>query len=413
MSKNILTPWWKTFLTSILGTTISIALTFGTTAWVSNKKKQDAQRQTAMMVIHDIDVSAALMEKKANLEEKSKNAVQYIMDHFSQIDSLPEDTLWYAMAMISLSSDETIFDDSKEKIFNSSQDTWSNLDNVAFVDNMERFYQSRRHIQVLFANSPQWKEPVSQSDFNDMMLHYSVNGKLNISEVLKQKLRDPKIKLFIDYSSSRIRTLYQYAQHWKDLSDRNKFIMNIDDDELAEYVKKSQKSGRKVGKSELIGQWELSKTGTEAAYYDFVKPDSFCVKKKCYIANPFYSGNIVLTFNYGGKWYIEGDSLMLEYSSKNANVEVDRSNITYRPEMQDSVDSFINRHYQANKLTEELRKNLDLKDTLGVSINKSSDKIEWIRRLENSGHKTEVTSCYLKRIKNPKSNKTNAIKKEE
>lgn len=40
-NKKVLSPWWKGFLTSILGTTISIALTFGTTALVNSKKKAD------------------------------------------------------------------------------------------------------------------------------------------------------------------------------------------------------------------------------------------------------------------------------------------------------------------------------------------------------------------------------------
>lgn len=47
-NKKVLSPWWKGFLTSILGTTISIALTFGTTALVNSKKKADAQRLTAL-----------------------------------------------------------------------------------------------------------------------------------------------------------------------------------------------------------------------------------------------------------------------------------------------------------------------------------------------------------------------------
>jgi hypothetical protein len=51
-NKKVLSPWWKGFLTSILGTTISIALTFGTTALVNSKKKADAQRLTAMMIIN-------------------------------------------------------------------------------------------------------------------------------------------------------------------------------------------------------------------------------------------------------------------------------------------------------------------------------------------------------------------------
>ena len=67
---RIQNSWGKGFLTSVLGTTISIALTFGTSALVERKEKADVQRQTAMMVIHDIDVCVDQMEEMAKDEEE-------------------------------------------------------------------------------------------------------------------------------------------------------------------------------------------------------------------------------------------------------------------------------------------------------------------------------------------------------
>ena len=68
--------WGKSFLTSVLGTTISIILTFGTSALVERKVKADVQRQTAMMVIHDIDKCIDQMEEMAKNEEERNNASQ-------------------------------------------------------------------------------------------------------------------------------------------------------------------------------------------------------------------------------------------------------------------------------------------------------------------------------------------------
>lgn len=75
-NKKVLSPWWKGFLTSILGTTISIALTFGTTALVNSKKKADAQRLTAMMIIQDIDNSIETLRNIMEHEEKCYNVRQ-------------------------------------------------------------------------------------------------------------------------------------------------------------------------------------------------------------------------------------------------------------------------------------------------------------------------------------------------
>ena len=141
--------WGKSFLTSVLGTTISIILTFGTSALVERKVKADVQRQTAMMVIHDIDVCVDQMEEMAKNEEESNNAIQYILAHLDQIASLPEDTLSLAMDLLTdMDGLYNIFDNAKENIFKSSQDIWSNLDNMAFIDNMEQFYRERRDLET-------------------------------------------------------------------------------------------------------------------------------------------------------------------------------------------------------------------------------------------------------------------------
>jgi hypothetical protein len=98
-----------------------------------------------MMVIHDIDVCVDQMEEMAKNEEERNNAVQYILAHLDQIASLPKDTIELAMDLLTdYDGEQTNFDDAKENIFKSSQDIWSNLDNMAFIDNMEDFYRERR-----------------------------------------------------------------------------------------------------------------------------------------------------------------------------------------------------------------------------------------------------------------------------
>ena len=399
----------KELLLTILGTTISIVLTFGTAHLLEQRQAGQAQRQTAMMLIHDIDESVTVLEIMAEGEERQKSAVQYVLDHFDQLESLPADTLYTAMTMLgSIFTEEKYFDDSKEKVFNSSQDTWKNLDDVSFVDNMERFYESRRYLETMIVHSLQWKYPMSQEESYDRVVQINMqinSGKQSLqtsyAAVLKEKLKDLKIKYYIDCSAYRARTLRQYAQSWKRLSDRNKFIMNIDDEELAEYVKKSQRSGRTVSKNDLIGQWEYEMSGKDVIYYDFMKSDSFIIKTRSHYANPFYSGDIIIAYTFGGKWEIKRDSLTLNYSPQSVKAEVDRSGITYRAEMRDSVETFINNHFQVSQLTEQGKKEFESrKDTFGISINKAGDKIEMVRGGSEDSDNGNVSSFYLKRAKN-------------
>ena len=394
----------KELLLTTLATTISIVLTFGTAYFVEQRQAEQAQRQTAMMLIHDIDESVAVLDRMAEGEEEQKSAFQYVINHLDQIDSLSVDTLYTALTMLgTIFTDGKYFDDSKEKIFNSSQETWKNLDDVPFVDNMEKFYESRRYLENMMTQSLQWKFPMSQEEYFDWVVQINSSNyspqKL-YATVLKEKLRDPKIKYYIDYSSYRARTFRQYAQSWKRLSDRNKFIMNIDDEELAEYVKKSQRSGRTVSESDIIGQWECDISGKDTQYYNFKKSDSFSIKTIRHYANPFYSGDIIITYTVGGKWDIKGDSLMLNFSPESVKAEVDRSGVTYRAEMRDSVETFIDRYFQVNQLTEQGRKQFrSKKNTFGVSINKAGDKIEIVHGRSEDSEKENVSYLYLKRAK--------------
>lgn len=104
----------KELLLTTIATTISIVLTFGTARFIEHRQAQKAQRQTAMMLIHDIDESVAVVESMAENEEKQKSALQYVIDHYDQIDSLPEDTLFTALTMlVDFYREENYFDDSK------------------------------------------------------------------------------------------------------------------------------------------------------------------------------------------------------------------------------------------------------------------------------------------------------------
>jgi len=392
--------WGKGFLTNVLGTTVSILLTFGTSALIDSKMKADAQRQTAMMVIHDIDVSVEKMERIAEYEEKKNNAVQYILAHIEQIDSLPEDTLGLAIEMFAdYDGYNGLFDDSKESIFKSSQDVWSNLDNMAFVDNMETFYNARKYFLNQVATSPILKAPITRDEYWQMVFNSSQNDhSLDYVAILKEKLKDPKILFYIDYSPNRVRMFRRYAQNWRDISDRNKFIMNIDDEELAAYIKNSQRSGNPVVRRDLIGQWEGKARGTAEIYYQFQEEDSFAFKSIAHYANPFYSGDILVIARSGGKWRVEGDTLFMVYDPKCVELQMDSSQITYRPEMRDSVENYIRTYYDMKKWTESVRKQLEENsrtDTFCVTINKAHDKLE----VDVSSNKDEVKTHYYKRIK--------------
>ena len=225
----------------------------------------------------------------------------------------------------------------------------------------------------------------------------AANGyEIDIVAVLKEKLKDREVKFYVDFSTGRIRFYREYAQRWRDISDRNKFIMNISDEELADYIKNSQRSGGSASKRDLIGQWERKANGYDDIYYNFLENDSYCIKQVTHIAHPTWSGEALCTTTYSGKWSLKGDTLIKTYDPASLEIRVDTSCISYRPEMRDSVRNYINRAFNVKMLRESLRKSIEKRmDTLPVTTNKAHDKIEMIMSSSEDG----VRTIYLKRIK--------------
>lgn len=91
--QKTLTPFMESFLASILGTTLSIGLTFGTTALINTHKKKTAQKQTAMLVIHDINNTIETLEYTKEQHEKSYEAVQYFLEHMDCPEAADQDRL--------------------------------------------------------------------------------------------------------------------------------------------------------------------------------------------------------------------------------------------------------------------------------------------------------------------------------
>ena len=64
---------WERLLITVIGTAIGVALTFLVNGSVARHKKVQAQRLTAIMVIHDMDNSIDIVRKMREEEERMAN----------------------------------------------------------------------------------------------------------------------------------------------------------------------------------------------------------------------------------------------------------------------------------------------------------------------------------------------------
>lgn len=124
------------FFVTVLGTAIGVALTFVVSGILECRNKVQAQRLTAIMVIHDIDNSIDIVKKMKEEEERNGELLRFALKQRDHLEGMPFDTLAGVLDVLIDSRSVFSFDTSKEKIFNSDLDTWQNLGNMAFLDNI-------------------------------------------------------------------------------------------------------------------------------------------------------------------------------------------------------------------------------------------------------------------------------------
>ena len=395
--KKMRVSLWMQLLISILGTAIGVGLTFAVNNWMDSRKKAETQRLMAIMVIHDIDESVSTLKTLKENMETMYNAALYVREHLNQIDSVPNDTLNKAYSFLIASEEEFRFDNSKEKIFHSSPDTWQNLENMKFIDNVQSCYYYRQTFQDMYNKSSYWQRPISVKETEELN-----NGDSNLSleevmaqfyvklrNFLKEKLEDGHINYYIDCTPRKLGNIARLIKYWTQINDENKFLMSITDEELENYVSSINTNGIAVTEKSLIGTWEMSSMD-EINQYEFRNDHTYSFVSNCTApANiNFSQGTLNMIWTITGTWKLEGDSLISIPDS--VDYEVDASNMTVQPENKDMLDSWV-----------QNRKKTWLEYYQG-EIKEGRLRMSWSVHLDASRNKLELkseSSLYFKRKK--------------
>ena len=396
--KKLRASLWMQLLISILGTAIGVGLTFAVNNRMENRKKEEAQRLMAIMVIHDIDESINSLKSLRENMETMYNATLYVREHLNQIDSVPNDTLNKALNFIVETEEEFRFDNSKEKIFHSSPDTWQNLGCMKFIDNVQSFYYYRQEFQDAYNQSSIWQKPVSVEVYEELN---NSDSNLSLEEVLdqyyakmrkllKEKLEDGHVKYYIDCTPRKLGSIASLIKYWIQVNDENKFLMSITDEELENYVNNINTNGFAVSEKSMIGTWKMSSTD-EVTQFILRKDHTYsCVSIVTSPANlNFSQGKLKNVYKETGTWELKGDSLIAIPDS--VDFETDASKMTIQPEKQEMLDNWV-QNYQEEYLSyfQQKLKEGYLRQAWSVRLDASRDKMEM---------KKDENTVYFKRKK--------------
>ena len=338
----------KEMLMTVFATTVSIILTFGTAHYVDGKAKKAAGRQTAMMVIHDMEKSIETLRNWGKEDETNSSIARYVLENLDRIDSLNIDSLEHVMNYITNNSDEVTqypLDESCEQLFLSSQESWKNIDNASFIDAVHQFFSDRHAIFDYINNSRQWKKPVSSEAFYLHQLERE-DGTTDIPQFVKERITSKEVVYYLNYAGSRQQRFNEFADVIQHFSDQCKFTMGITDEELEQYVKANERMGRNVKESELISKWIIQSTDDKYACIEFRDNHTFLQTYIEHQVHPTYLGRLDYTYIYNGTWDLRGDTLYTE-RQPDYTFKMDRSHITPKPGMEKQMNEYLKESEQS------------------------------------------------------------------
>ena len=361
---------------SVIGTTISIVLTFGTAYLIEQKQRKAEGREVAMMVIHDIDQSANYFRVYAEDEAKNHDLTLYVLEHIDSIEKIPNDTISAVIKYIYTTEGlEFRVDDSIEKTFQSNQEIWRSIDAPSFIDQARDFFNDRRMTFQVLNTSPFFRKPIN-FEVNLPLYAKAMNtGKeIDLNDFLSKKLQDKDVQYYIHFHDQRLRVLNATADNYQDMSNRCKFIMNITDEELQTFLDKRKRTGEKLTDSKLYGRWSTQEDQPQT--FEFKKDHTFKQSVEERHTLPACHGRLKVTHTYTGRWEIKNDSLY-RYFDAEYDIKIDRSSITYSPEMRDAVEQKLKQLKEdaAKAMEKRKKQSIDIMVRAAV-IDRSGNKVE-------------------------------------
>ena len=366
----------KELLMSVIGTTISILLTFGTAHLIEQRQRKAEGRDVAMMVIHDIDLYAENFRDNAQEDTKNYELAMYVLEHIDSIESIPMDTISAVVSYLSfVEGNEYLYDENVEKTFQSNQDIWRTIDAPSFIDEARSFFHDRRLTYQMINTSPGFRKPINQEEVRQIFIAAMKAGKdIDWHGFLREKLQDEEVLLYIQLHNQRLSELNATADNYQDISNRCKFIMNITDEEMEAFLEKRKRVGKPLTDKKLIGRW--SSLGDEQQTMEFNSDHTYKQIVERRYPHPTYHGRLKVLYTYTGRWEIKGDSLY-RFSNAAIDYKIDRSSITYSPEMKDAVEQLLKKYDEDIVASIEEQKNQP-QDTIvrAAAIDRSGNKIE-------------------------------------
>lgn len=197
----------KQLLLSLIATTISIVLTFGTAAFLDRNKKAQEKREMVMMILNDMSNSIDHMEDIDSAALQAFEAQLSILQHPETFETKKYDFVLLQVAYLNPTSSTV------ENIFSSNIETINTLGNITFTEMVSEFYFLRRQYSDVIAK-----------DYTRMF-----DGETNFFSSI-DSLRNYDLSDFLAVCES-------YLLQQKEILRLCQKMMDVSDEDLASFVR--------------------------------------------------------------------------------------------------------------------------------------------------------------------------------
>lgn len=219
---------WKELMLTIVGTTISIVLTFGTAGLLDRCQRVDDRKMSAMMVMSNIEQFSrnvdAMSQDIARCDSIGTWMLSLPQDSLDNIP--PEEVTNLINEVLALVTFMT-HDKTAENIFSNNIETWKNMGNFQFIDNVGVCFSKMN------AEENNWNEWVNEYEatinrvISEMQPGEHTLTKLLNDNVFRQKIESFHVrKAWLDYLASYIRYL----------NSKNMVLIGIDEDKVMAFT---------------------------------------------------------------------------------------------------------------------------------------------------------------------------------
>ena len=202
--------WWKDFVVAILATTVSIVLTFGTSKWVERNNQKKERRLTALMVMSSIESFARSIDESAEVWDRLDSvAVWLLRMPIEEVQRLGEEPFKDAVNEV-FQAPIIRHDQTAETIFSSNIDTWKNMGNFQFVDNVGACFSQMNWIEgKINEESVEYTENQTRifKNFSDYPGKTFTEKLLRDEQARKQLQMPNSFKAWLAYCSDNLRRM--------------------------------------------------------------------------------------------------------------------------------------------------------------------------------------------------------------